>query len=236
MKKIIYPLLLAASLSGASALTADAEVIIKEKDGTITYFVNDYVDHVEFTDEAVSYVPVTDNTVEPNTGYILVSGNACAGPVSPASGYYGYMFPQDIRFNEANGSVALADTGNSFTFLNSIEIDGTTYNTPEGKFLLRQGDGKLLFLANPTYYNFGIQGDTNSCISDGQFKDSYLWAAEKQSDGLWLIYCDYVYNDKEMRKGIFYDDNYKNFANYTDDQLATHPGGVLLKLYKAENK
>lgn len=179
------------------------------------------------------YMPFTKDEIQLNASYLLVSGSYCATPVEPTSGYFAYSYPVDIEFNPEDQSVVLPNSGNSFTFLSEVEYNGQTIEAPEGKFVIRQSDGAYLYLGNPTYYNFGVRQNNPWINNDNTIDEAYLWSAEKQADGLWMIYCDYHYNgaDAMTHKVIYYADSYTNFANYTDEQLATHPDAVMLQLY-----
>ncbi|MCH5226067.1 MAG: hypothetical protein J1D77_08685 [Muribaculaceae bacterium] len=182
------------------------------------------------------YFPFKGDRVLLNCGYILVSGNVCAGPVLPTSGYFAYMLPYDIEFNEEDGSVVIPSSEYTYTFLKEVEYNGNIIQAPEGKFVIQQSDGKFIYLGNPSYYNFGVRAD-NPWINDGTtISNAYLWSATKNENGLWTIACDYQYQDTGdwFHKVIYYADSYKNFANYTDEQLSTHPDAVLIELYIAE--
>lgn len=179
------------------------------------------------------YMPFKGDKIQLNSGYLLVADNYCAGPVVPTSGYFNYSYPVDITINPEDQSIVLENSDNTFQFLTEVEYNGQTYRTPEGKFVIRQSDGAYLYLGNPSYYNFGIRENNPYINNDGTISDAYLWGAEKMESGLWMIYCDYYYQGGEelTHKVIYYADSYSNFANYTDDQLSTHPDAVLLQLY-----
>lgn len=186
-----------------------------------------------------TYYPFTANEIQLNAGYLFVANgyDVCAGPVEPTSGYYAYMYPQPIEFNEEDGSVTIPTSENTYTFLSEVEYNGNIIQAPEGKFVIQQADGKFIYCGTPSYYNFGVRADNPWINSDGTIQNAYLWSATKQSDGTWEIACDYQYQDTGdwNHKIIWYSDSYSNFANYTPAQFATHSDAVLIKLYISED-
>lgn len=145
----------------------------------------------------------TDDQIELNRTYIIVGGSVCATPV-PASNSYGYL--QATKVTDTNGQIVMASDANGFTFATTCVYEDKTYTTPEGTFVIRDTNGRYLYLQG-TYNSFNVRANNPYIETDGTIGTSYLFSATKNADGTWNIV-----NSNE--KIFFYSSGYNNFAAY----------------------
>ena len=136
--------------------------------------------------------------------YLLVSGDICAVPVNKSNNY-GYL--QTASISVANGQIIEKSDANAFTFAASFtdEDAGTTTQAPAGQFLLRDSNGRYMYMSG-TYSSANLSAKPT--VEGGQIAAQYLWTASPNDDGTWTI--KNVGNGRVMA----YSSNYGSFGVY----------------------
>ncbi|MBD5355207.1 MAG: hypothetical protein HDR85_09940 [Bacteroides sp.] len=136
--------------------------------------------------------------------YLLVSGDICAVPVNKSNNY-GYL--QTASISVANGQIIEKSDANAFTFAASFtdEDAGTTTQAPAGQFLLRDSNGRYMYMSG-TYSSANLSAKPT--VDGGQIAAQYLWTASPNDDGTWAI--KNVGNGRVMA----YSSNYGSFGVY----------------------
>ncbi len=113
--------------------------------------------------------------------YILVAGNVCAKFLDKSSNY-GYIYGETVTIDGT--TIVLSSDANAYTLASKATVSDATYNAPEGTFLLRDTNGRFLYMTG-TYNSFNIK-DTPD-VADGAIAKAFLWTATKDADGSWTI-------------------------------------------------
>lgn len=147
--------------------------------------------------------------------YMMVAEGICAIPLA-ASKNYGYLNTEAIKAN-ANGVIEQKNEANAFTFASSYTSeDGKTYKTAEGTFLIKDSNGRYLYLAG-TYNSFNVAATPE--ITDGAIAAGYTFKGEVNGEGKWTI------SNVGNGKWIQYSSLYTSWGSYDSEQ------GVLPSLY-----
>lgn len=156
---------------------------------------------VKYLGKAV-YNLFQEDQIQLDRTYLIASGNAAATPV-PTSSSYGYLLTTKISVS--NGQVIMPNDANGFTFQSQVEVNGSTVNAPEGQFVIRDSNGRYLYLQG-TYNSFNVRADAPA-IENGAISSLYLFKATKNADGSWNI-------QNTNEKIMYYSSQYSNFAGY----------------------
>lgn len=146
-----------------------------------------------------------------NRTYIIAYGTAAATAV-PTSNSYGYLQKTDVL--PVDGVITMSNDANGFSFATECTYNGNTYTTPEGTFIIRDSNGRYLYLQG-TYASFNVRAD-NPYIEDGAIASGYLFSATNSGDGAWTI--------KNQFNGriVYFSEGYSNFAAYDSASATDH--------------
>ena len=149
--------------------------------------------------------------------YLFVVGDICAQPIEKGKNY-GYLYTSPVSAND--GQIIEKSDANAFTFASAYEDEeaGTTTAAPEGQFLLRDSNGRYMYMSG-TFNSANVSNKPT--IADGQIASQYLWRAKPNGDGTWSV--ENVGNDK----GMAYSANYSSFGFYDNPEA----NGVAAALY-----
>ncbi len=116
--------------------------------------------------------------------YLLVFGDQCAKPVTSGK-TYGYLYMENITITD--GVVVLNSDANAFEFLSAYydEDSETTYECPEGFFLIHDSEDRYFYLAGS--FNSPNLTEGAPTITDGKINETFLFNAKKNDDGTWSI-------------------------------------------------
>lgn len=147
--------------------------------------------------------------------YLMVAEGICALPLS-TSYSYGYLKTEGVKV-DGNGVIVMKNEANSFTFASSYTAeDGKTYKTAEGTFLIKDSNGRYLYMSG-SYDSFNVASAPS--ISDGAIDVAYTFEGKASGDGQWTI------SNVGNGKWIQYSTSYSSWGCYASEK------GTLPKLY-----
>ena len=142
----------------------------------------------------------TENEIILDRSYMIAVGTAAATPV--ATGYsYGYLQKTDVE--PKNGVIEMPNDENGFLFATTFDYEGETYETPEGSFIIKDSNGRYLYL-DGNYTSFNL---STSPLAEGVISSKYLFKATNAGEGTWKI-------TNTNGKTVYFSSGYSNFAAY----------------------
>lgn len=149
--------------------------------------------------------------------YLFVVGDICANPIEKSKNY-GYLYTSQISITD--GQIVEKSDVNAYTFASAYEDEdaGTKVEAPAGQFLLRDSNGRYMYM-NGTFNSANVSAKPT--VADGQIASQYLWKATPNGDGTWAV--SNVGNGKTMA----YSANYSSFGFYDNPEA----NGVAPALY-----
>lgn len=156
---------------------------------------------VKYVGKAI-FEEFTEAEILRDRSYLLVSGDICAIPVNKSNNY-GYLQTSSISIS--NGQIIEKSDANAFTFAASFDNDGSIVKAPEGQFLLRDSNGRYMYMSG-TYSSANLSAAP--ALDGGEITKPYLWTATPNGDGTWSI--KNVGNGRVMA----YSSNYGSFGVY----------------------
>lgn len=146
--------------------------------------------------------------------YLMVAEGICAIPLV-TSKTYGYLNTASVV--DVNGVIEQKNEANAFTFAGSYTAeDGTTYKAAEGTFLIKDSNGRYLYMTG-TFNSFNVADAP--AIADGAIDPAYTFKGEINGDGNCTI------TNVGNSKWIQYSTTYTSWGCYSNEQ------GVLPTLY-----
>ena len=145
-----------------------------------------------------------------DTSYMWVSGVYCAVPL-PASTSYARLSAATVSVE--NNSITMPNENYAFYFASSFDNDGTMVKVPDGYFLIKDSNNRYMYTYNTSDSINGGDPGANPTMTDGEISSSYLFYAEKQSDGTWKI--NNRRNDG-TESTFYFSPNYGNWSIYLD--------------------
>ncbi|MCM1354915.1 MAG: hypothetical protein NC212_00745 [Staphylococcus sp.] len=158
---------------------------------------------VKYVGKAI-FVEYTEAQIELDRSYLFVSGDVCATAVSKNNNY-GYLPIASV--SPSNGQIVEPSDANAYNFASSCEIEGTVVKAPEGKFLLRDSNGRYLYMSG-TFSSANLTAAP--VVKDGVIDDAYLWTAAPAGDGTWNI----VNSRPSSVRTLAYSKNYGSWGIY----------------------
>ena len=158
---------------------------------------------VKYLGKAI-YNLFTEDQLELDRSYLIVSQGICANPV-PLANSYGYL--QASKVSISGEQIIEPNENNAFTFQTSFTYNDNTVNVPDGYFVIRDSNGRYLYLQG-TYSSFNVRANNPYIEADGSIGTGYLFSATKEADGTWAIVNLYA------TKTLFYSGGYNNWAAY----------------------
>lgn len=146
----------------------------------------------------------SESSLKLNETYLIVYNKICASPVS-VSNSYGYLPSATVSIS--NNTIE-GNQQNGYLFTNQVTVNGTTYNVAGDKFLIKDSNGRYLYLSG-TYTSFNLAD--NPTVSSNKIDDAFLFSATKTNDGRWKI-SNTRSNDTRY---LVYSTKYNNFAAYS---------------------
>lgn len=144
----------------------------------------------------------TGNSIQLESTYLIVGNGVCAGPVA-LSNAYGYL--PSVAVSVSN-NVIKDNLENGYLFTTNCTINGKEYSAPSGKFLIRDHNGRYLYLTG-SYTSFNLAETPE--LNGNNIADGYLFSATKSGTS-WILS-----NTREGNtKFIAYSSSYNNFAAY----------------------
>ena len=113
--------------------------------------------------------------------YLLVAEGTCATAIDKGSSY-GYINVSGVQIT--GETIVLSSDANAYTFASSAIVNDTEYKVPEGQFLMRDSNGRYVYMSG-TYKSFNVKDAPE--IADGSINGVYLWTASKDANGRWII-------------------------------------------------
>lgn len=146
----------------------------------------------------------SESSLKLNETYLIVYNNICASTVA-VSNSYGYLPSATVSIS--NNTIE-GNQQNGYLFTNQVTVNGTTYNAAGDKFLIKDSNGRYLYLSG-TYTSFNLAD--NPTVSSNKIDDAFLFSATKTNDGRWKI-SNTRSNDTRY---LVYSTKYNNFAAYS---------------------
>lgn len=154
-----------------------------------------------------TFTAFNDSQIMLDRSYLLVYGSVCASPIDKGSSY-GYLPVAGVTVS--GESIVLPSDANAFTFASSVNVDGTEYKAPDGKFFIIDSNGRY-------YYYDGSHASSNVSdkvtITDGAIGAGFLWSARNNGDGSWTIEND---RGSDNIRWLVYSSSYNNCALYNN--------------------
>ena len=152
-----------------------------------------------------------EDEIELDRQYLLVYQSTCATPV-PTANNYGYLYGYDIQITD--GEVMMSSDNYAFSFLTTWTNEGTTYDAPDGYFMIKDVNNRFFYLSG-TYSSFNMYSG-RPYLTGSEVSDNALFSAEPNGDGTWSIISKY------SGRKIYWSTKYSNFAAYDSQSADDH--------------